>query len=172
MSLNITKNMLYLNLNRDCMWNKYKNESKQSICIIGVLILSAKLCKADGHFGTNEEEEILKIIPHESYQKRLLIKILEEAYNDLNPIEHDAKNLRSLLQDEHPEFLEFIVAALYKLAHSDHVYSKAEDEDIRSVAKIFGIKQNFFDKIKIGCKDYFIRVISYLKIKKKDYINA
>ena len=39
------------------MWDKYRHESKQTICIIGVLILSAKLCRSDGHFGEREEEE-------------------------------------------------------------------------------------------------------------------
>ena len=56
------------------------SKKKQTICIIGVLILSAKLCKADGHFSAKEEEEILKIVPHESHQKKVLIRILEEAY--------------------------------------------------------------------------------------------
>ena len=36
------------------MWEKYRHESKQTICIIGVLILSVKLCKADGHFSAQE----------------------------------------------------------------------------------------------------------------------
>ena len=44
------------------MWDKYRHESKQTICIIGVLSLAAKLCKADGHFNIHEEVEILRII--------------------------------------------------------------------------------------------------------------
>tara|TARA_B100000900_G_scaffold41896_1_gene31235 strand:+ start:755 stop:1219 length:465 start_codon:yes stop_codon:yes gene_type:complete len=154
------------------MWNKYRHETKQTICIIGVLILSAKLCKADGHFSEREEEEILKIVPHEPQQKKILIRILEEAYNDSNPIEHDAKNLKALLQNEHPEFLEFIVAALYKLAHSDHVYSEAEDEDIRSVANIFGITKGFFDQAEDTIKKYFIKASSSLENRKKEKANA
>ena len=154
------------------MWDRYRHESKQTICIIGVLILSAKLCRADGHFSEREEEEILKIVPHEPHQKRVLIRILEEAYNDANPIEHDAKNLKALLEDEHPEFLEFIVAALYKLAHTDHVYSEAEDEDIRSVASIFGITKGFFDQTEDIIKKYFVKASSLLKIKKKENVNA
>ena len=63
------------------LWEKYRNESKQTVCIIGVLILSAKLCKADGHFSIEEEEEILKIIPHDPQQKRILMRILEEGAN-------------------------------------------------------------------------------------------
>ena len=41
------------------LWDKYRKESKQTIVIIGVLILSAKLCRADGHFSEIEKEEIL-----------------------------------------------------------------------------------------------------------------
>ena len=154
------------------MWDRYRHESKQTICIIGVLILSAKLCKADGHFTEKEEDEILKIIPHESHQRKILKRILEEAYNDTNPIEVDAKNLKSLLKDEHPEFLEFIIATLYKLAHSDHVYSEKEDEDIRSVAKVFGISKGLFDKTGDGLKKFFNQVTSNLNIKKKEKLNA
>lgn len=154
------------------LWEKYRHESQQTICIIGVLILSAKLCRADGHFSEREEEEILKIIPHEKQQKKILIRILEEAYNDPSPIENDAKNLKGLLKDEHPEFLEFIIAALYKLAHTDHVYSEAEDEDIRSVANIFGITKGFFDQPQETIKNYFDKVTSALRNRKKENVNA
>ncbi len=172
MYINQTHNMINFSKGNKCMWNKYRHETKQTICIIGVLILSAKLCKADGHFSEREEEEILKIVPHEPQQKKILIRILEEAYNDSNPIEHDAKNLKALLQNEHPEFLEFIVAALYKLAHSDHVYSEAEDEDIRSVANIFGITKGFFDQAEDTIKKYFIKASSSLENRKKEKANA
>ena len=58
------------------MWDQYRNESDQTITVVGVLILSAKLCVADGHFSSREEEEILKIVPHEPRQKKILIGIL------------------------------------------------------------------------------------------------
>ena len=121
------------------LWGKYRNESKQTVCIIGVLILSAKLCKADGHFSMEEEEEILKIIPHDPHQKRILMKILEEGANDLNSISFHANKIKILIGDDQPDFLEFIVAVLYRLAHSDHIYHDDEDQAIRDVAKIFGI---------------------------------
>ena len=159
MSIHSFNNMISLKKLGICMWDKYKHESKQTICIIGVLILSVKLCKADGHFSEREEFEILKIIPHEAQQKNILRKIITEANNDVNPIEHDAKNLKILLANEHPEFLEFIIAVLYRLAHSDGVYSVAEDEDIREVAKIFDIKKNLFDYI----ISYFDKLISKIR---------
>ncbi len=164
--------MFRLLMSKIDVWEKYRHESQQTICIIGVLILSAKLCKADGHFSEIEEEEILKIIPHEPQQKKILIRILEEAYNDPNPIENDAKNLKGLLKDEHPEFLEFIIAVLYKLAHTDRVYSESEDEDIRSVANIFGITKGFFNQTQECIKNYFNKATSSLKKEKKGNVNA
>ena len=153
------------------IWDKYRNESKQTICIIGFLILSAKLCKADGHFNIKEEEEILKIVPHEKHQRKILIKILEEANDDQNPIENDAKNLKALLKNDHRDFLEFIIAALYKLAHSDHVYSEEEDDDIRAVAKIFGIDKIFYQKSEELLKNTIYNSFKLMK-KNEEKLNA
>ena len=60
------------------MWEKYRHESKQTICIIGVIVLSVKLAEADGDFSILEEEEILKIIPHELEQDRILKDIIKQ----------------------------------------------------------------------------------------------
>ena len=129
------------------MWEKYRKESKQTICIIGVLTIAAKLCKADGHFSIEEEEEILSIIPHDKDQKRLLLRILDEAAADPNPITFHAERIKKLIGDDHKDFLEFILAVLYKLAYSDHIYSEEEERDIRKVAKIFNIEKTLPEKI-------------------------
>ena len=129
------------------MWIKYRNESNQTVCIIGVLILSTKLCKADGHFSISEEEEILRIIPHEPRQKKVLMRIMEEASVDEKPIEHHALELKRILGIRHPDFLEFVVAVLYRLAMVDHIVSIEEERDIRKVAEVFDIKKTFTDKV-------------------------
>ncbi len=144
------------------MLDKYRHESKQTICVIGFLILAAKLCKADGHFNVKEEEEILRLVPHDARQKRILLKILEEGGNDPKPIEHDAKKIKQLIGRENPDFLEFIVAALYKLAYIDDVYSSEEERDIRKVTDAFGIKKNLFDKVSSKL-DFLL----YTKLKRK-----
>ena len=139
------------------MWEKYRHESKQTICVIGVLILAAKLCKADGHFNIYEEEAILKVIPHEPHQKRVLMRILDEAGTDSKPIEYDAMRIKKLIGDDHKDFLEFILAVLYKLAYSDHVYSEEEERDIRKVAKIFNIEKTLPEKILVMLRKKFKR---------------
>ena len=146
------------------MWEKYRHESKQTICIIGVLILATKLCKADGHFSEIEEEAVLKIIPHEPNQKRILIRIMEEANVDDKPIDYDALRLKKLIGDEHKDFLEFIIAVLYQLAHVDHVYSEEEDRDIKKVAEIFGLEETYLQSIQRKTLLFF----KNLKREKKD----
>ena len=129
------------------MWEEYRNENDQTITVVGVLILSAKLCVADGHFSIREEEEILKIIPHKPRQKSLLLKILEKASKDPHPIEYHALQLKRLIGIRHPDFLEFVVAVLYRLVLVDLIVSKEEETDIRKVAHVFDIKKTFADKV-------------------------
>ena len=152
------------------LWEKYHYETKQTICVIGVLILATKLCQADGHFSEREENEILSIIPHEPGQRNTLKKIILEASNDRNPITHHALNLKKLLKDDQPDFLEFIIAVLYRLAHSDNLYSQDEDDDIREVAKIFDIQKSISEKI----IEFFVKNFNKIKISifRKEKANA
>lgn len=132
------------------IWDKYRKADKQTIVIIGVLILSAKLCKADGHFSKIEEEEILKIVPHEKHQHNTLIEILKDGGNCEKPIQEDARRLRKLVGDSNKNFLEFVVAVLYRLAVVDHVISEEETRDIQIVALEFGVvKYPFMDQVKM-----------------------
>jgi len=146
------------------LWEKYRNESKQTICIIGVLILAAKLCVADNHFSLDEEEEILKIIPHEPHQKRILMKILEESAEDKNSVKFHAERIKKLIGDDHQDFLEFIIAVLYRLAHSDHLYHDEEDKLIREVAQIFRVEKTYFDLF----KEITIKFFKYKYFKKQN----
>ena len=145
------------------MLDKYRHESKQTLCVIGVLVLSAKLCKADGHFSIHEEEEILKIIPHEPQQKRILLKILEEAAKDSSPIEQDAYRIKTLIGEEHSDFLEFILAVLVRLAKSDHVYSEEEERDIRKIAEVFNIKKTLYERMLIKIRLFFQSILTVFK---------
>jgi len=149
------------------VWEEYRKESDQTITVIGVLILSAKLCIADGHFSIREEEEILKIVPHEPRQKSLLLKILERASKDPHPIEYHALQLKRLIGIRHPDFLEFVVAVLYRIALVDLIVSKEEETDIRKVVKVFGIKKTFADKV-LG---FFDRKLTKINIFVKNIVD-
>ena len=121
------------------LWHKYRKSDKQTIVIVGVLTLSAKLCKADGEFTEIEKEEILKIVPHEKIQHSTLLEILHEGEIDQTSIQEHARRLRKLVGDTNKKFLEFVVAVLYRLAIVDHVMSEEEIRDIQIVALEFGV---------------------------------
>ena len=145
------------------LWDKYSKCDKQTIVIVAVLVLSAKLCKADGQFSQVEEDEILKIIPHESYQRTMLIEILEEGANDPNPIQDDARRLKKILGHNNTTFFEFIIAVLYRLAEVDHIISEEEIRDINLVAMEFGV-------IKEPITEHILNLV--FKNKKKSKIKA
>ena len=121
--------------------------------------------------GINSESQILyeELLNH-GLDDVVFIDSNKELVNNLN---HKSQNLIAYSGNPtSPEFLEFIIAALYKLAHTDHVYSEAEDEDIRSVANIFGITKGIFDQAEDIIKKYFVKASSSLRNKKKENVNA
>ena len=125
------------------MWDKYRHSSPQTINIIGVVILSSKMAMADGDFSPIEKEEILKIIPHHKEQKALLSRIMNEAINDPHDIYYHARRIKKLLDGENYEFLEFIIAILYRIAHADHIFDEREEYQINRIAEIFEIKESY-----------------------------
>lgn len=139
------------------IWEKYKKENEPTICIIGILILSAKICEADGHFSQLEKDEILKILPHDPEQETTILEILKEAVEDKNDILYHARKIKKNLIN-HQDFLEFIIAVLYRLAHSDSVYSKEEDIVIKQVAEIFEVKPSLFDTLFRKLKFYILKL--------------
>jgi uncharacterized tellurite resistance protein B-like protein len=145
------------------LWDKYSKCDKQTIVIVAVLVLSAKLCKADGQFSQVEEDEILKIIPHESYQRTMLLEILEEGANDPNPIQEDARRLKKILGENNTTFFEFIIAVLYRLAEVDHIIREEEIRDINLVAIEFGV-------IKESITQHILNLV--FKNKKKSKLRA
>ena len=125
------------------MWDKYRHSSPQTINIIGVVTLSSKMAMADGDFSPIEKEEILKIIPHHKEQKALLSRIMNEAINDPHDIYYHARRIKKLLDDENYEFLEFIIAILYRIAHADNIFDEREEYQINRIAEIFEIKESY-----------------------------
>lgn len=130
------------------IWEMHRGESDQTICMVGIIVISVKLCLADGHFSALEKDEILKVLPCQSdSEKRSVLKIMELAEEDKEDVIYHAERVKKYVRNQEKDLLEFIIAVLYKLAHSDHVYDEREDVLIRKVAQIFQLEESFFSKI-------------------------
>ena len=130
---------------------EYRGQSDQTICIVGTIILSTKICMIDGNFSLYEKDEILKTFPtNDPKKKETILDIIDKASKDKNDIAYHAERIKRFVDPKHDKFLDFIVATLVKFAKADHHFDKEEKKLINKVVDIFEVhkKQTIFEKIK------------------------
>ena len=71
---------------------------------------------------------------------------MQLAEIDKQDVEYHAERVKKYVRNQEKDLLEFIIAVLYKLAHSDHVYDEREDVLIRKVAIIFDLEESLMSK--------------------------
>jgi uncharacterized tellurite resistance protein B-like protein len=137
---------------------EFRGESDQTICIVGTIILSTKLCMIDGNFSNYEKDEILKTFPTNNENlKKTVLDIIDKASRDKNDATFHAERIKKFVDPKHEGFLDFIIATLIKFAKADHHFDDKEIEFINKVTDVFNKdknKKNFFqivkEKIRIG----------------------
>ena len=118
------------------VWDKYKTADQPIICMVGVIALCVSLSKIDGDFSDDELLEILKLVPHKEEESDYILNLINEIDEGNLDFTFHAQNLKKYLGDQ-KNFLEFIIATLYKLALTDHVIDEKELEMIKKTKKIF-----------------------------------
>ena len=119
----------------------------QQIFAIALIILTAKLAKADGHVSKEELVAIkdkLKIPEHEIDQ---VGKIFNKAKEDALGYEPYAKQIAQIYKSN-PAVLDEIINILFYIAEADSNVSDSEIAMIRDIAKIFGLSESQFEGIK------------------------
>jgi len=119
----------------------------QQVFAIALIILTAKLAKADGHVSKEELVAIknkLKIPEHEMDQ---VGKIFNKAKEDLLGYEPYAQQIAKIYRNN-PAVLDEVINTLFYIAEADNNVSASEITMIRGVAKIFGLSENQFEGIK------------------------
>ena len=130
---------------------EYRGQSDRTICIVGTIILSTKICMVDGNFSLYEKDEILKTFPtNDPKKKEALLDIIDKASKDKNDIAYHAERIKKFVDPKHDKFLDFIVATLIKFAKSDHHFDEGEKKLINQVIDIFNAHKELtmFEKIK------------------------
>ena len=117
---------------------EYRGESDRTICIVGTIILSTKICMIDGNFSLYERDEILKTFPtNDPKKKEALLDIIDKASKDKNDIKYHAERIKKFIDPKHVNFLDFIIATLIKFAKADHHFDVKEQKLINQVVDIF-----------------------------------
>ena len=126
--------------------NQIPNQHKQSIFALSIVILSAKIAKADGHVTKDEIyafKEKFKIPENEMQE---VGKIFNEAIKSKDGYEQIANQVGSLFADN-KLLLEELLNNLFYIAESDGNTSIKEVEILKSISYSFGLSENDFQRI-------------------------
>jgi len=124
----------------------------QQVFAIALIILTAKLAKADGQVSKEELIAIknkLKIPDHEIGQVE---KIFNKAKEDSLGYEPYAQQIAQIYRNN-PAVLDEVINILFYIAEADGKVSDSEITMIRNIAGIFNISQNQFESIRESRKD-------------------
>jgi len=119
----------------------------QQVFAIALIILTAKLAKADGQVSKEELIAVknkLKIPEHELDQ---VGKIFNKAKEDSLGYEPYAQQIAQIYRNN-PAVLDEVINTLFYIAEADGKVSESEIAMIKNIAVIFGISQSQFEGIR------------------------
>ena len=119
----------------------------QQVFAISLIILTAKLAKADGHVSKEELTAIKNKLKIPSNELSQVKNIFNKAKADPLGYEPYAKQIEEIFRNN-PAMLDEVINILFYIAEADWKVSKSEFNMIRNIAKIFKISDLgslFFD---------------------------
>ena len=119
----------------------------QQIFALSLIVLSAKLSKADGQVSKEEliaVKDKLKIPESEVEQ---VGKIFNKAKQESTGYEPYAQQIAQIYKNN-PNVLEEVINILFYIAEADGNVSQSELEMMQNIARIFGLNQAQFNSIK------------------------
>ena len=132
------------NFNKNAQFNI---SDKQMTFATGVIVLSAKLAKADGKVTKDEIETFKSVFDFDSSDEASIGKIYNEAKLSAEGYEMYAMQLKNVFGDQETLYVEFI-SSLYKLALADGLLHPKESEMIYNISRIFGMPENVLESIR------------------------
>ena len=123
--------------------------TKQISFTIGVIVLGAKMAKADGIVTRDEVNafrEVFHVPPHEA---RNVARIFDKAKREAEGFEPYAMQLARMFRNN-KGVLEDLLDALFHIAKADDVLHPAEIEFLQRCAIIFGFTEADYERIKAG----------------------
>ena len=122
-------------------------QNSQQIFALSLIILSAKLSKADGRVS---KEELIAVkdklqIPDSEIDQ--VAKIFNKAKDESTGYEPYAKQISEIFK-RNQNVLEEVINILFYIAEADGHVSNEEESMIANIAFIFGLNQNQYESIK------------------------
>ncbi|MFP6733438.1 MAG: TerB family tellurite resistance protein [Rhodospirillales bacterium] len=122
-------------------------ESKQTAFTIAVIVLNAKMAKADGHVTRDEVEAFKRIYDIPADEIGDVGQLWNQARADAGGFEPYARQVGEMFAHD-PAVLESLMGGLFMVALADGVLHPNEIEFLRQVAAEFGFDQARFERIR------------------------
>jgi DnaJ like chaperone protein len=122
-------------------------QSKQTAFTIAVIVLNAKMAKADGHVTRDEVDAFKRIYDIPSDEITDVGRLWNQARTDAGGFEPYARQVGEMFAHD-PAVLETLMGGLFQVALADGVLHPSEIEFVRRVAAEFGFDQNRFERIR------------------------
>jgi len=123
------------------------NAEKQLAFTTAVIVLCAKMAKADGHVTKDEIMAFRRIFQIPVEEQENVGKLFNEARKEAAGFEPYAQQIASLFSHQ-PAVLEEILGALFVIAKADGIVHPNELQFVQQVATIFRFDQQQFDRLK------------------------
>ncbi|WP_455372099.1 TerB family tellurite resistance protein [Limibacillus halophilus] len=114
---------------------------------IAVIVLSAKMAKADGRVTKDEIAAFKQIFHIPPEEMKNVGKLFDQARRDAQGYEPYAKQIARLFRDR-PAVLEELIGGLFHIARADGQVTEDELVFLRSIAEIFGLDESAWQRVK------------------------
>jgi DnaJ like chaperone protein len=135
--------------NADQQTAEDRSATKQIAFTIAVIVLGAKMAKADGVVSRAEVsafKEVFRVPPHEI---KNVSRLFDQAKQDPAGFEPYAQQIARMFRKDHP-VLEELLDGLFHIAKADGGVHDAEMAYLKSVSHIFGFDEGQFARIREG----------------------
>ena len=124
-----------------------QNGTKQIAFTIGVIVLGAKLAKADGKVTRDEVSAFREVFHIPPDEVKNVGRLFDQARKDSHGFEPYAKQIGRMFQ-HNPTVLEELIGGLFHIARADGKVTQEELAYIQRVAEIFGFDAANWDRIR------------------------
>jgi DnaJ like chaperone protein len=121
--------------------------TRQAAFTIGVIVLGAKMAKADGVVTRDEIGAFREVFHIPKSEVKNVGRLFDRARRDATGFEPYARQLGRLFRDK-PAVLEELIDGLFHIARADGKVTPEETDFLRQVAEIFGFDEAAWARIR------------------------
>jgi len=124
-----------------------RSATRQIAFTIAVIVLGAKMAKADGVVSRSEVAAFKEVFQVPSNELKNVARLFDQARQDPAGFEPYAKQIARMFRKDHP-VLEELLDGLFHIAKADGNVHEAEIAFLKSVSRIFGFDEAEFARIR------------------------